>query len=290
MFNFRFIFALIFVDILCIKTYAAPFPLSRRELVEPLKEPWVKGYFTATEAQKNALFTAQNAMKVIRKKPKFSLGTKAGVILIDEEHSKLPEEGDNNVGVYRLAGKYKSTATKQEYNGADLIMKVINQFANTRAYEEVVALEIAEDYVDSGTVVDAITRGVRGRVIIMRRKDGISLHSTPAFKDPATPLATKREMEQTTIRLTCTEVAKKATNKDIAKRILHGDNKTENVLVMLGPDGKTVVSINLIDWGYPGIYSVNEKVTYKAVYDWCIETSQGRFGLPPPEETEHKTS
>ncbi|KAJ3808926.1 hypothetical protein F5876DRAFT_66899 [Lentinula aff. lateritia] len=160
--------------------------------------------------------------------------------------SRIPNDGANNRAMFLLSGE-------NHYNGhpaGDLIMKVLHGKPDDNAFVEVKVLREAGDLIAAGMLRDARLSKTPIPVIIMKKKSGQVLSRTGVYRKASGK--EKKRMEREAVGKMCEKVAEFAERK----QILRLDNKEENALVMLS--GKTVTSVELVDMGPPGIFSVSK--------------------------------
>ncbi|KAF8828324.1 hypothetical protein HHX47_DHR4001074 [Lentinula edodes] len=187
----------------------------------------------------------------------------------------LVDDWDNsaNRGGYN-AGVYTFTGPNRTYLGGhppnQLVVKVLRQNQPDKwAYGEVMALKLAGLYVASGrksknSIFAKLMKNRKSRpAIIMKKVQGMSLLRTKAWRraDPAMKIRLKNAVKEI-IKVQVVDFA-------LQHQILPNDFHTGNVFVDLRRDG-TVREAKLIDYGYPGMISIqstNRKVLEK-YFEW----------------------
>ncbi|KAJ3780530.1 hypothetical protein GGU10DRAFT_337095 [Lentinula aff. detonsa] len=160
--------------------------------------------------------------------------------------------------VWRMAGPGK-------YKGHDKVDLIIKSLPATKpaaaVLGEVKALKLIGDLVDFGT-------NAQGQpTIIMKRKEGVQLYETEAYKKASGQK--KGEMAKETARLGCSKSAEDAFHKGV----WHNDNHMYNILVVEVRD-ESVKSVELVDYGEGSNYLVHGEARnpeyISKYYDWCI--------------------
>ncbi|KAJ4482619.1 hypothetical protein C8R41DRAFT_868786 [Lentinula lateritia] len=117
-------------------------------------------------------------------------------------------------------------------------------------------------------------------VIIMKKKSGQVLSGTGVYRKASG--REKKRMEGEAVGKMCEKVAEFAERK----QILRLDNKEQNALVTLS--GKTVTSVELVDMGPPGIFSVSKDAKREDIIRnqyLCTGTVNIKDGVITPKST-----
>ncbi|KAJ4470026.1 hypothetical protein C8J55DRAFT_608401 [Lentinula edodes] len=188
----------------------------------------------------------------------------------------LVDDWDNsaNRGGYN-AGVYTFTGPNRTYLGGhppdELVVKVLRQNQPDKwAYGEVMALKLAGLYVASGrksknSIFAKFKKNRKSRpAIIMKKVRGMSLLKTTAWRKagPAMKISLKNAVKEI-IKVQVVDFA-------VQHGILYNDFHTGNVFVDLRRDG-TVREAKLIDYGYPGMISIQSELTNRGKLEKYFE-------------------
>ncbi|KAJ3876769.1 hypothetical protein F5051DRAFT_466728 [Lentinula edodes] len=181
---------------------------------------------------------------------------------------KIDCKGYHNEGIYLLQGDY--TNSKIPVSKTAVIVKVMDEVDNN-ALGEVRALKDVDLYIDSGM---AIIHKKREPVILMGKVDGVSILNTVQFKD-AMREGNEKEIDgwlEQMRPLVKEQVVFWALGK---KRLLHADFNLGNIHIgaRTSRSGTSqevhfdypIKKARVLDFGYPGIFKVSERVTKEQV-------------------------
>ncbi|KAJ3883180.1 hypothetical protein F5051DRAFT_392238 [Lentinula edodes] len=179
--------------------------------------------------------------------------------------SRISNDGVNNRAMFLLSGeKYY-----MGHPAGDLIMKVLRGKPDDNAFVEVKVLREAVDLIAAGMLHDERLSKKLIPVIIMKKKSGQVLSSTGVYRKASGK--EKKRMEGEAVGKMCEKVAEFAERK----QILRLDNKEQNALVTLS--GKTVTSVELVDMGPPGIFSVSKDAKREDIINFCTRFAINTF-------------
>ncbi|KAJ3876689.1 hypothetical protein F5051DRAFT_441293 [Lentinula edodes] len=177
-------------------------------------------------------------------------------LVVGDIRSDCP--GDFSKGIYTLLKDYEVGGIN--YDKDKVLIKVIGGVENSkskvdyRAWGEVKALKDVGLYIDSGMA--NVDHG-NYPVIVMKMVEGVRIQDTIEYKD-ANP-------DQ---KLKLLEEAKPHIRKEVVDshlgNFLVGGTRTSKGLVLETP----ITKVQLVDWGYPGVFKVKKGVTKAEVEEW----------------------
>ncbi|KAJ4471980.1 hypothetical protein J3R30DRAFT_1013974 [Lentinula aciculospora] len=164
----------------------------------------------------------------------------------------------------------KEIYTLDGQDGSTLLMKVLSlQVSKDDALGEAEALNMVHELHTSG-MIQMPSRIHRKwfPALVMERKSGISLFSSPAYKRADTK-EKKRELMKFVIEKVCEEVARIA----VSTGILHYDNNPDNIFFTFS--GDSIVSVDLIDYCPPYTYMIDnfKNVDKAKIVELCRTSS-----------------
>ncbi|KAJ4474511.1 hypothetical protein J3R30DRAFT_3684628 [Lentinula aciculospora] len=171
-------------------------------------------------------------------------------------------------GVYNVTKNYwKFKGGFRIYNKDTIVLKRLKALIGNNEMGEVKALKDVGLYVDSGLAHIGPWK-TQVPVILMKKVDGVVMIDTAEFK-----IANKQQKFKL-LEEAKPHVRKQVVRWAVTKQVLHAEFNPSNFLVG-GRQTPTSVSmdtpitkVQLIDFGYPGIFKVKEVVTEKEVEDW----------------------
>ncbi|KAJ3733482.1 hypothetical protein DFJ43DRAFT_205487 [Lentinula guzmanii] len=180
---------------------------------------------------------------------------------------RLSHEGLYNKGIYALNADYKGSIPESETHlKSEVIVKVMEDTGNN-ALGEVRALKDVGLYIDSGLI---IIDKEQQPVILMKKVPGVSLQEIVQYRD-----ASSKEEVDAWIAQMEPLVQQLVVSWALSDhRLLHADLNVCNIHI----GGKRtqqgisfdepITEVNLLDFGYPGIFKVSETVTKEQVQTW----------------------
>ncbi|KAJ3803311.1 hypothetical protein GGU11DRAFT_740012 [Lentinula aff. detonsa] len=183
--------------------------------------------------------------------------------------SRISHEGQYNRGIYALKADYKGSIPESEtHSKSDVIVKVMEDTGNN-ALGEVRALKDVGLYIDSGLI---IIDKEQQPIILMKKVSGVSLLETVQFRD-----ALSKEEVDAWIAQMEPLVQQLVVSWALSDhRLLHADFNLCNIHI----GGKRtqqgisfdepITEVNLLDFGYPGIFKVSETVTKEQVVSFPV--------------------
>ncbi|GAW07512.1 hypothetical protein LENED_009510 [Lentinula edodes] len=184
-------------------------------------------------------------------------------------------EGYHNEGIYLLQEDYMSSKIlgSKIHRKTAVIVKVMDE-VDKNALGEVRALKDVDLYIDSGM---AIIHKQKKPVILMGKGDGVSILDTVQFKD-AVKGGNEKEIDgwlEQMRPLVKEQVVFWALS---GKRLLHVDFNLGNIHIgaKTAPSSTSqevrfdypIKKARVLDFGYPGIFKVSDRVTKEEVEKW----------------------
>ncbi|KAF9041701.1 hypothetical protein BDP27DRAFT_1435075 [Rhodocollybia butyracea] len=172
--------------------------------------------------------------------------------------------GVNNAGLYAL---HKDHKNYKGHKAGDVVVKCMQRIDNN-AWGEVKALKTVGYFVDSGMVLVRERRKPKSRpkltpAILMKKLDGVIPLKTSVWgQGRARRLELINSLEP--------KVKQEVVNWAVNKKILVTDFHLRNIHVVLTKE-HTVKSVHVLDFGYPGVYTVKEPVEEGEVPPWIGE-------------------
>ncbi|KAF5361231.1 hypothetical protein D9757_013220 [Collybiopsis confluens] len=152
----------------------------------------------------------------------------------------------------------------EDYKGhkaSDVVAKAMMEpFEN--GYAEVKALRTFSDlYIDSG-MVSGWPSANPSPVLLMKKVPGQPIRSCREYRMASTEQRTA--IHTTLQKMVCSQVVKWA----LEHRLLFADLHQGNIMVVM--EGTTVKSMQIIDFGYPGIFTVTANAKEDDIQSWCL--------------------
>ncbi|KAF5368737.1 hypothetical protein D9757_010409 [Collybiopsis confluens] len=148
-----------------------------------------------------------------------------------------------------------------EHKASDVVAKAMREpFEN--GYAEVKALRTLSDlYIDSG-MVSGWPSANPSPVLLMKKVPGQPIRSCREYRMASTEQRTA--IHTTLQKMVCSQVVKWA----LEHRLLFADLHQGNIMVVM--EGTTVKSMQIIDFGYPGIFTVTANAKEDDIQSWCL--------------------
>ncbi|KAF9041702.1 hypothetical protein BDP27DRAFT_1347337 [Rhodocollybia butyracea] len=232
-------------------SYAKPISFSPQHLVESptspeedlLKQPWI-GELYGSDSNLNA--EDKNAFKK----------TLQGVVL----GAPLDANGGGfNAGLYEL---------HEDYNGhkaGEVVVKCMPEPIDEKTWGEVKALKTVDYFIDSGLLFKPKAHGQHEDkptpVILMKKIPGVIPAKTSLWKKGRVQKVKLANALKPKIKV-------EVVNWAVDKKILVSDFHLKNIHVVLTEKDATVESVSVLDFGFPGVYTVKPTVNKPEVEEW----------------------
>ncbi|KAF5361227.1 hypothetical protein D9757_013218 [Collybiopsis confluens] len=172
--------------------------------------------------------------------------------------------GSRCKGIGMLMADYK------EHKASELVAKALMEPIDDDYFEVKVLKTLTDLYIDSGMVSGWPTPGP-SPVIIMKKVPGQPIKNYPAYR-----LANKEEktaMHKKLQEMVCSQVVKWA----LEHKLLLADLHQGNILVNL--EETTIKSMQIIDFGYPGVFALASNAKEADVHSWCTARFADKWAI-----------
>ncbi|KAF5361238.1 hypothetical protein D9757_010407 [Collybiopsis confluens] len=226
-------------------------PTRKATLLKKFDRPWILG------AQGDSEFSASDQQVF----SKALTGVSVGPPMVEGVAS-----GSCNEGIASLKADYKG------HKASEVVAKALTSPVDADTNAEVKALNTLTDlYIDSG-MLTGWPCAEPSPVILMKKVPGRPMKEYPAYSH-----FDKHQLDaiHTTLqKMVCSQVVKWA----LEHRLLFADLHQGNIMVVM--EGTTVKSMQIIDFGFPGVFTVAASVKEQDVHTWCMARFAETWNMP----------